>query len=238
MKRFLCAGEGYGLFSSNINSKFPRCFPTCFVPLAIAFLTLIYSPASLAQENQALDKNKYEIPPGGVVIGEKVPDWFWELKFHTVVHPKNHSFVQLKNYKDKLLVIDFWAPWCKPCVASVDKWEGIYKDFRNELEVLAVFAFDFPEKAKPFAEKKGWTLPVVVGPADSLINRLFYTNYRYGQIWIKDNKLIAIPMSNSVTRDNIIKVIRRLPHEIEMNSTLTHFDPRYELGKGGNDENK
>lgn len=257
MKRFLHAGEDYAQNSLANRQKLhltrdtnnPAClkfgwlaYPS-WVPrvTGIQFLVALFCFLPIdqvfGQERFEFDSsNQFAIPEGGVVIGDMVPDWFWELGFHTISHPKGQKSVSLIDYRDKLLVIDFWATWCKPCVESIDKWEVLHKEFPNEVAVLAVHAFDAEEKAAPFVDQKGWSVPVIAGAADSLINRLFYTHYRFGQIWIKDNKLIAIPLSKSVTRNNIIRVIRNLPHQIEMNPVLTYFDPRYQLDEGRNDE--
>lgn len=226
MKRFLCAGEGCGLFISQ-NFKLSYFFIFTF------FLFFLSKELCLGQDNNRLTKGEYKIPNGGVIIGDSVPKWFWDLELKFVEHPHHIKTTKLNRYRGQLLVIDFWATWCKPCVESIDKWEALHKDFLNEVAIIALHSFDFPEKAKPFADKRKWTIPIAISNSDSLINRLFFTSYRFGQVWIKDDKLIAIPISKSVTKENIIKVILNKDHTIEMNDNLTYFDKRYHLQEGG-----
>ena len=45
---------------------------------------------------------------------------------------KMHS---LKEFKGKVLVIDFWASWCGPCRAEIPHLKQYYEEFKNNKEV-------------------------------------------------------------------------------------------------------
>ena len=44
----------------------------------------------------------------------------------------------LEDTKGKVLVIDFWATWCGPCIAAAPKLEKLQKDHKDNLQVIAV----------------------------------------------------------------------------------------------------
>ncbi len=47
--------------------------------------------------------------------------------------------VRLSDLKGKVVLVDFWASWCRPCVRSFPAIDGLYRKFRGRgLEVLAV----------------------------------------------------------------------------------------------------
>jgi thiol-disulfide isomerase/thioredoxin len=47
--------------------------------------------------------------------------------------------VRLSDLKGKVVLVDFWASWCRPCVRSFPAIDGLYRKFRSRgLEVLAV----------------------------------------------------------------------------------------------------
>lgn len=46
--------------------------------------------------------------------------------------------VSLSRYKDKVVLINFWATWCAPCVKEFPSLQRLVKHFRGDLIVLAI----------------------------------------------------------------------------------------------------
>lgn len=63
--------------------------------------------------------------------GEKAPEF-------TLKTPNGEDF-SLSDIKDKYILIDFWASWCKPCRASYPHLKKVYSKYKDKgFEVLAV----------------------------------------------------------------------------------------------------
>ena len=46
---------------------------------------------------------------------------------------------RLKDYKGKIVVINFWATWCVPCLAEVPEFVRLQRSYRNQgLQVIGV----------------------------------------------------------------------------------------------------
>lgn len=72
----------------------------------------------------------------------------------------------LKKADDTIRVFNFWATWCKPCVAELPYFEALHSEKQGSPFVLYLVSLDFPEviesKLKPFLHKKHIQSQVVV----------------------------------------------------------------------------
>lgn len=64
-------------------------------------------------------------------------------------HITEHEFetVVLKSDK-KVVIVDFWAPWCKPCQAMEPILESLSRRFTTQLDIIKVNVDDEPRIAQ------------------------------------------------------------------------------------------
>ncbi len=67
---------------------------------------------------------------------------------------------KLADYKGKVLMIDFWATWCGPCVGELPNVKKIYDTYHSQgFEILGVSLDQSREKLDAFLQQKGITWP-------------------------------------------------------------------------------
>jgi thiol-disulfide isomerase/thioredoxin len=71
--------------------------------------------------------------------------------------------ISMKDLKGKVVVLDFWATWCGPCVAEMPKMKSLYAEYKDKgVEFIGV-SLDQKEggleKLKDFVHKEGITWP-------------------------------------------------------------------------------
>lgn len=77
------------------------------------------------------------------------------------------EIVRLEDYRGKILVLDFWATWCGPCVISLPGMQAAVDKYENdpEVEFLFINAVEIDENYKGLVERlmieKGFTFNVV-----------------------------------------------------------------------------
>ena len=68
----------------------------------------------------------------------------------------------------RLLVVEFYATWCKPCMAAVPRWQALYEKYRDEgLRMLVVNTLD-PDMG---CTSPGWTPDGVLCDPDGVIQK-------------------------------------------------------------------
>jgi thiol-disulfide isomerase/thioredoxin len=74
--------------------------------------------------------------------------------------------VSLKDYEGKLVLVDFWATWCKPCVEMMPSLQRVYDTYADKGLVVLGVSIDEPKdrikKVEKFVEKVGVSYPILV----------------------------------------------------------------------------
>lgn len=70
----------------------------------------------------------------------------------------------LKSKQDTLLVINFWATWCKPCVQELPHFQKAYDGFKEKPVRFLLVSLDDAKELKtrlePFVQRHNMTTPV------------------------------------------------------------------------------
>lgn len=76
-------------------------------------------------------------------------DYNWQLVDE---HGTAYDFEQAKG---KVVLINFWATWCPPCIAEMPSMEKLYKDYKDDVVFLFV-SNEKQEVVSKFKEKNSY----------------------------------------------------------------------------------
>ncbi|MCU7556783.1 thiol-disulfide oxidoreductase ResA [Macrococcus capreoli] len=130
------------------QKKWIQYIVTFLILLAIAFIVYV-----------SINKDGNKV----VKVGDKAP--VFELK------TLDGGKVNLKDYRGKGLILNFWGTWCKPCLEEMpdlNRAHNLYKD--QNVEVLTIHVKNSPQQIKQFfsALDEKVTLPVGLDDGDVL----------------------------------------------------------------------
>ena len=109
------------------------------------FIMFLFSNSSLAQEKKAPDFSLKSV---------------------------DGKIVKLSDYKNKVVIIDFWATWCPPCRRGIPDLIALQKEFKKDLVVLGIsLDTDTKGDVPAFVKDYGINYPIVYG--DNATAKLF-----------------------------------------------------------------
>lgn len=90
------------------------------------------------------------------------------------LHTLGGEVRKLSTLKAKVVLINFWATWCGPCIQEMPSLDSLYRQYKSQgLEVVTISVDDQPEVRVPkFYEKLNLTFDKYIDKNGSLSEKL------------------------------------------------------------------
>jgi cytochrome c biogenesis protein CcmG, thiol:disulfide interchange protein DsbE len=103
--------------------------------------------------------------------------------------------LKLASLKGKVVLLNFWATWCGPCMMEIPSFVALQAAYKNKgFQAVGVSVDDPPDKLPPFAKEFKINYPLLVGQEREDIQEAF-------------GGIFGIPISFLISRDG--KVCRK-----------------------------
>jgi len=113
--------------------------PQTGMPIKVFFQRMLaFSPSEVAEEEQ-----------------EILDDYQWRL------HSLNNETVSLSSSKGNVILVNFWATWCPPCIAEMPSLQSLYEQYGDRVDFYLVTT-ETPETVANFMKTKGYSFPVFI----------------------------------------------------------------------------
>ena len=78
----------------------------------------------------------------------------------------------LSQYRGKVVLVNFWATWCKPCTTEMPAMQAIYDRLQDKgFVVLAVNELEDEAKVREHIQQHGHTFPVLLDSDNKVANQ-------------------------------------------------------------------
>ncbi|MBM3326328.1 MAG: TlpA family protein disulfide reductase [Calditrichaeota bacterium] len=106
--------------------------------------------------------------------------------------------IKLSDYKGKVVILDFWATWCPPCVKEIPHFNALHKAYKDKgLAVIGVSVDrDGAAAVNKFIQNKSIDYPVVIGQEEV---------YKTYQAYLPEEERGGIPFTFIIDKNGSIR---------------------------------
>jgi peroxiredoxin len=116
---------------------------------------------------------------GGPIVGETTPDFQLSDLDGRTLH--------LSGYRGKIVVLNFWATWCAPCLEEMPSLDRFAEQFVPKgVAVLAVSVDDDEQALRQFVAKNQLKMTVLRDPDRKISSS--YQTFKYPETYILDRQ--------------------------------------------------
>lgn len=144
----------------------------------------------------------------------------------------NNITIRTSDYKNKLLILDFWSTSCISCLEALPLFDKLQRKFDKKVKILAVTQEKYKD-VNSFWKKNGYTKNIKL---TFVVNDLILSSYfphvsLPHEVWIYNGRIIAITNGDYVDEYNIKKVLAGEKIDWVVKKDFRDFDSRIPLFK-------
>ena len=149
------------------------------------------------------------------------------LKFEKILNYDKES-ADLFEYKGKIVILDFWATWCAPCLKSFPHLESLQSEFPEDLQVITVTS-DNHSRINKFLTKFQTGLPIVIDTTRTIAKHFPHRSIPHTVVLDKIGTIKMITTPEKITKEHIKNILLGKSVQVKEKKDNLDFDPKKHL---------
>jgi peroxiredoxin len=114
--------------------------------------------------------------PPPLTSGSKAPDF-------SLPPLEGGEAVDLESLRGRVVLINFWATWCKPCEDEMPAMQRLYEALpKDDFVLLAISVDSGDAEVRAFRDRLGLGFPILLDPAKQVSHR--YQAFKYPESFL------------------------------------------------------
>jgi peroxiredoxin len=117
----------------------------------------------------------------------------------------------LSQYRGKIVLLNFWATWCKPCTTEMPAMQTVYDKLRDKgFVVLAVNELEDDAKVREHIKQYGHTFPVLMDRDNKVANQFGVFGLPVSVFIDQEGRVQEYIKGGLLTEDKIYQTVQRI----------------------------
>lgn len=198
------------------------------INIIITFVLLLSFEAGFTQQKTKTEFSRRPEPDPKILsikIGDRVP----EILIKKIIR-NNIRTAKLSDFKDQLLILDFFDTFCGSCIEALPKLDSLQKQFGNKIKILPV-SYQSEQVMEAFFKNRSLVrnlhLPCVV--EDKVLGSHFKYKLISHEVWIYKGIVKAITGTDYVTAKNIQTILDGNDVNWPVKNDMIDFNPTKQI---------
>ncbi len=129
----------------------------------------------------------------------------------------------LSQYRGKVVLVNFWATWCRPCTTEMPAMQATYDKLRDKgFVVLAINELEADAKVREHIEQYGHTFPVLMDRDNKVANQFGVFGLPVS-VFIDEKGIVREYIKGGLlTEQKILEVIARIQKPESLKAASLH----------------
>ena len=149
-------------------------------------------------------------------MGSRVPAVGMQVDDFQITDLKGNQ-QSLSQYRGKIVLLNFWATWCKPCTTEMPAMQATYDKLRDKgFVVLAVNELEDDTKVREHIAQYGHTFPVLMDRDNKVANQFGVFGLPVSVFIDRQGRVQEYIKGGLLTEEKIYDVVARIQKQEPM----------------------
>tara|TARA_R110001599_G_C12255394_1_gene660019 strand:+ start:1388 stop:2584 length:1197 start_codon:yes stop_codon:yes gene_type:complete len=131
--------------------------------------------------------------------------------------------ISISELEGKVVMIDFWATWCSPCIAGMPHLNDLQNEFKDRLQVIAV-SHESEDRINRFISSRPQAFLFGLDSTKSLQKAFPHSIIPHTVLINAKGKVVAITAPDNINSKVIEQVLKGEPIDLPLKTDIIDFD--------------